>query len=881
MKKIHVTLVVLILIFFPLTTQSQNAGSTPLTKPVMSSGLKRDIAKTKTDKASATGAPVSFGKTKTGLPSMNLGSYVELDESLKDEPYEGTIEYPDAELTEILGAISKLANKNFILDNSLKGKRITIMSPQKVTKEEAYNVFLTSLFMNGLTLVSSGKYLRVISSRDAPKSNVRVFYGDYVPPSDEIVTLVFPLKNISSEDMPRIFQDLLPRTGSILVYPETNSVIMTDSGLNLRRMISILKSVDVPGSQPKLELIPLNYASAEDLAKMIDDILDAQSGRGRTSTAASRLQKDRKIQGGGVITKIVPDKRTNSLVVLANGKGAEQLRSLVQKLDSPNATNSGNIHVYFVKNAVAEDVANTLNSLFGNGSGSTSSQPPRSVPTSGSSAAPQPVVQQPVHTFNAAGGEGVSVEGQIKLVPDKATNSLIIRCSSSNFTALTKILDKIDIPRRQVNIEATIMEINEEKVNAFGMASNVAMTGLPSAGGFIPGTAGLSQATLAQALQGGVGSLNGLIGGIAAGGSVGIGNGQYIKTFIALFQAIESFNLGQILEQPNILTTDNETGDVSVKQRKAVVTSSSTVPVGATSGNNLPVTNYGKEDIILELKVTPQIGEDNELVKLKVEQTLTDFLTSQLPGQIDTTERKATTVVTVRDGDMVAVGGLQKNTVTSQHSHIPILGDLPIIGTLFKGTNEDVVKNNLILFLHPKIIRDNRDLIYFTQERLEQRKRLSDQANDPKDFNRKEMNFYRRDVDARLQGKEGWGFRQKEATSAYLQDENPPSELNALPVDQPPVDGNETPVAPLQAPNAPTPKSTRNDSQGVENDVDAVTPRGGEKLNGGSNITTPEAPSMSNNYNEQALPPPPDDEPFGGPFGGGGDDEGLDSLNVR
>ncbi|MEZ4816261.1 MAG: secretin N-terminal domain-containing protein [Bdellovibrionota bacterium] len=272
--------------------------------------------------------------TRSGLPKLNMGSYVELDESLKNQPFEGTIDYPDAELTEIVNAISKLAQKNFILDSSLKGKRVTIISPQKVTKEEAYNVFLTALYMNGLTLVSSGKFLRVIPSREAPKSNVRVFYGDFVPASDEIVTLVFPLKNISSEDMPRIFQDLLPRTGNILVYPETNSVVMTDSGLNLRRMISILKSVDVPGSQPKLENIPINYASAKDIAKLIDEILEAQTGRTTSRRVSSRNQKEKKIQGGGVITKIVPDDRTNSLVVLANGKGIEQLRSLVAKLDT-------------------------------------------------------------------------------------------------------------------------------------------------------------------------------------------------------------------------------------------------------------------------------------------------------------------------------------------------------------------------------------------------------------------------------------------------------------------------------------------------------------------------------------------------------------------
>lgn len=799
--------------------------------PKMSSGLKRGSKPTPT-------AATSKNLTRSGLPKLNMGNYIELDESIKDEPYEGTIDFPDAELTDIMNAISKVANKNFILDASLKGKRITVLSPQKVTKEEAYNVFLTALFMNNLTVVASGKYLRVIPSREAPKSNVRVFYGDFVPASDEIVTLVYPLKNISSEDMPRIFQDLLPRTGNILVYPETNSVIMTDSGLNLRRMISILKAVDVPGSQPKLESIPVNYASAKDVARLIEEILDAQSGGNNRRTTSSRLQKEKKIQGGGVITKIVPDERTNSLVVLANGKGIEQLRSLIAKLDSPNATNSGNIHIYFIKNAVAEELATTMNNLLSASGASSSSVPSRVDPN-----IPNPNNNNNNNQSNNRGSrgtaaEGVALEGAIKVVADKATNSLVIRATAANYSSLKKILERLDIPRRQVNVEATIMEIRVRDADKMNIASNIAVKGFASAGGFIPTT--FSKADFQSAVSSPA-ALGGLVAGFAAGKMVNIklpdGSTQSIPSIIALFQAIQDLSLGQIMQQPNILTSDNEPGLVNITE-KIKVRGESTQQVSA-SGSTIATEKPETVDVTLELKVTPQIGEDNNLVKLKVEQTMEDYSPSPvLTAQIDKINRKATTVVVVRDGDTVVIGGFEKNDYKSTKSKVPLLGDLPIIGTLFRGSSSEKVRSNLMLFLTPKIIRENNNLLELTQMKLKKRQRDGKDAYDPKDYHRKDVSAMLKDTDERMKGKKGWGF--KNNTSAYLQEQSAPDDI---PQEQP--------------------KAIKNDEPDADVDSDVNAPTGAK----------PGAPSGGNNI--EALPPPGDLEDSPNP------DAGLETLDIR
>ena len=220
-----------------------------------------------------------------GVPTdlrSKLGDYVELDDSIKNDLY-GTIDYPNADLKDIVKAISKLADKNFILDSKINNRKITIISPQPVTKQEAYNAFLSSLYMNGFTLVSMGRFLKIIEAKDAIQSNIRVFMGDFAPSSEEVVTVLYPLKYLNADEIQRFLTDLVPRNGRISSYPNTNTLVMTDTGVNLRRIVAILKSIDVPGHEDQLENIQIRYASAKGVASLIDDILEAQSGTRRTS----------------------------------------------------------------------------------------------------------------------------------------------------------------------------------------------------------------------------------------------------------------------------------------------------------------------------------------------------------------------------------------------------------------------------------------------------------------------------------------------------------------------------------------------------------------------------------------------------------------------
>ena len=707
----------------------------------------------------SSGRPTPGASDSSATAMPQLGDYIELDGTIKNEMY-GTIDFPDAPLKDIVRAISKLANKNFILDRKIENRRITIISPAAVTKQEAYNAFLSALYMNDLTIVTMGSFLKVIEAKSALQSNIRVFVGDYAPPSEEIITLIYPLKYLSAEDIQRFLVDLVPRNGRITSYPNTNSLVMTDTGLNLRRIIAILKSVDVPGHEDQLESIPIRFANAKGIATLITDILEAQAG-GRNRTGANRNNVQR-TRGGGIITRIVPDERTNSLVVLANGRGVQELKSLISKLDTPDAAGGGNIHIYYCKNAVAEDLAGTINSLLTSQRQATGSRPGTTPGTPDS-----PVVQpaNPGNNRAQAGGAdtgGIRFEGNIRITADKATNSLIVLASGSDFAALRNVLQRLDIPRRQVYVEAAILEIRVSEGFEFGAGVNIAAPGLAQAGGFIP-SATFSGNTFANLVSTPAG-LSGIVAGFAAGQKYKItGNpnlkGVKISTVTGLIRALQSSQQAQILHQPQILTSDNQEAEIKISEKIPTVS----IQESNTGGTVTRTPNVQKEEVSIGLKLTPQLGEGNDLVRLKVEQAIDDFSpSSRAQGQIEITQRKATTNVVVRNGDTVVVGGLQKTTLSDVRGKFPLLGDLPVLGFLFRSTEKAEVRSNLALFLTPHIINEYNDLLKITDRNLEQRETLSAPL-DPKDSKIGEIRKLRATTQDNMKKAppRGWGFKPK------------------------------------------------------------------------------------------------------------------------
>ncbi len=720
-------------------------------------------------------------------PAPRIGDYVELEESDQNEMY-GTIDYPSADLKTIIQALSKLTGKNFILEENLPSKRISILSPTPVTKQEAYNAFISALYMNQLTIVSAGKFLKIINVKNSIRANTRVFYGDYVPNNEEVVTVIFPLKNLNAEEISRFVTDLIPRDGRVSAFPDTNALVMTDTGLNLRRIISVLRKLDLPGNQNQLESIEILHGSAKQIALLIEEILEAQNPRStrRSSRRSKNIQKTR---GGGLITKIVPDERTNSLVVLANGSGLRELKRLIDKLDTPTSSGNGNIHIYYCKHAKAEELATTINTLL-SGSSNTRSTGGSGAAGSrtGTTPAPTPRTSRNNNRRSSRTAGGVSLEGNIRVTADKATNSLVVRASASDYTAMKEILTKLDIPRRQVYVEATIMEIKVQDREDFNLGVNVAGGGLAQAGGFNT----LSSSDFASLLSS-PGGLNGLLAGIASSNSVQVRvpNGTSTTTFdipeaFALFQAIETMSHGQILHQPQILTADNEEANIEFIDNIPVPQEEQST----VSNTPISTTKFVDKKVKVSLKITPQIGENNDLVKLQVEQAIDDFSRVE-QGQIQVTERLANTTVQVRHGDTVAIGGLQRRSASDSESRIPLLGDLPFVGWLFKGQKKDDSRTNMVLFLTPYIINEYGDLLEITKAKIDSRLKQGATMYSPKDRYRslvKKMGKKNlRDMNRHARKKDPY---KKTNTSAFIGDfvEPLPSSREA---DLPPDDAEE------------------------------------------------------------------------------------------
>ena len=712
---------------------------------VPGAGLSMPGAGMSSSSSPAPGAPKGAPPPDSSfVKEIMIGDYVELDDSMKNELY-GTIDFPDAELKQIIKAISKLAKKNFILDKKIENRRITIISPVAVTNQEAYNAFLSALYMNDLTMVSEGKFLKIIDSKSAYQSNTRVFMGDYAPPSAEIVTVLYPLTHLNAEETYRFVQELVPRTGRVAAYPDTNTLVMTDTGLNLRRIIAILKSIDVSGQSEQLENIPIRYASAKDISKLIEDILDAQNPTRSRSSTIRRSGTKQKTRGGGVISKIVPDERTNSLVVLANGRGIQELRNLVNKLDTPNAAGGGNLHIYFCKQADAEKLSETLGKILSSNSKGNEVRGAAPRPGIGNDSSP---------SIGAASSvDGVQFDGNLKITADKATNSLIVVGSASDFSSLKRILAQLDAPRRQVYVEATIMEIKLDGSKDLGVITNISTPGVPTAGGFFPGSAPTSLSKLIASPIG----LTGLVAGIGAGKKfTQTINGRKIKlnTITALISALVESTQAQIMQQPQILTSDNEDSEIKVTQKK------STLLKGASSGTNpIATETLNKENVEVSLKIKPHIGEGSDLIKLEVEQTMDDFAPApDAAGQLDTTQRKAKTVVTVKNGDTVVIGGLQKQSSSDTQSKIPLLGDIPIIGRLFSGSSSDSSRSYMAIFLTPRVISNYSDLAVITDQVLAERQEVGKLASNPEDRQKDNVAKFKKKIREGSNDREARGF---------------------------------------------------------------------------------------------------------------------------
>jgi general secretion pathway protein D len=709
--------------------------------------------------AAAPGAPASqtpvagaeTGKPATGKASKLVGDtqgLTQFESGVEYEPRGGgekvSFSLEDADLPELVRVIGELTGKRFIFGGKVRNIKATVFSPQKVTVAEAYQAFLSILEANGLTVVPHGRFYKIVESPDA-KMGAQVYVaGETGPVEDRYITRIHRLRHVNAEEVANVLGHFKSKDGDITVYGPGNLLIITDTGANIQRMMHILEDVDVGGVGDQIWIEPVHYGMASDIQARLDEVFDLKGQAAAAAKGGSAVAASSDLH----IAKILADDRSNSLVIISTERAYLRILEFIKRLDVPLRTGEGEIHVLALQHADATELAKTLNEIV-TGAASTAGAP-------------------------APGGKGAPplaiFESGVKVSADKATNSIVVTSSLRDFANLRTVIDKLDQPRRQVFIEAVIMDLTIDRENQLGFrfhagdtADNVAgVTGTSLIfGGLNPiSTIGLGTAsTLSDS------TLNAFALGIKGPGIPGteslLGTGISIPAFGVLINALASTNDADILSTPHILATDNIPAEINVGQNIPLQTNFGGFPSipGATGAAGaaaaaLPAFGFGgfgatapRQDIGTKVKIVPHLNDSDE-VRLEVSEEISD-VTGQQPigslGVVPFSKRTAQTQLVVEDQQTVVIGGLVRNRIARTDTKIPLLGDIPVLGALFRSSSSSLQKSNLILVLTPYIVREQADLRTVFERKMQERQEFLDhyfifsdqtQYEAPKDYSR-------------------------------------------------------------------------------------------------------------------------------------------------
>ncbi|MBT3182597.1 MAG: type II secretion system secretin GspD [Deltaproteobacteria bacterium] len=612
----------------------------------------------------------------------------------------------EQDIKDVIRQISKATGKNFIIDDKIRGK-VTILSERKMTKEEAYQAFLSALEVaNYTTVTGPGGIIKVVPLKEAISSPIPI-YVDSTPHTDSYVTRLISLENISALDMSNAIKDLISKSGNMFAYPATNTLVITDSGTNIDRLMKIIKELDQEGPQQVLEIIPVNYADAADVAAKVLNLFEIQQAKTTTSRSRRSSKASSQLTEIKELSKIIADDRTNSLIVYASKRAIGRVREVIAKLDVPlDMADTGNIHVHYLKYANAVELAETLSSV-----------------TSGAAA------KSTKGKKGAAAKKGSSVASigeDVKIGADDVTNALIITASAKDYSRLVdELISKLDVPRRQVFLEAIVMELSVTKDATYG-ATGYGGYGAGSVLGFGSSGFGDSFNPATFFTPGGAGLFGtpGLLGGLLSRDTITLempseGGGTQeltIPAFAAFLNFLQSKTVGNIVSTPNILTLDNQKASIDVSKTIYVNKVSQSGTTGFQTTEPTPL------EAGLTLEITPQITE-GDAVRMEIHHKLSNFLpTSSTGSEVrDSTKREINTTVVAMNGQTVVLGGLMEDTESTSKQKIPILGDIPILGWLFSKKTKGYNKSNLLVFITPYVIREPADFAEITKTKINQR----------------------------------------------------------------------------------------------------------------------------------------------------------------
>ena len=577
-----------------------------------------------------------------------------------------TPNFKDADITQVIEAVAAATGKNIIVDPRVRAQ-VTMLSATPMTPDAFYEAFLALLQVHGFVAVPSGKTVKVI-----PDANARTVPGNDLPDrvsasSDELVTQVVGVRNVSAVQMVAILRPLMPQNAHLAAYPSSNMLILADRANNVNRMVRIIRRIDQE-SDADVEVVSMQNASASEVV--------------RTMTALNPQQTQ--AEGGMAPLRAVADERSNSILLAGDKTQRLRARTLIAYLDTP-LVGGGDTRVRYLRYADAEKIAAKLKEQLGASGG----------------AAP------------GAAGAGASAERSTTIWADPGTNALVVTAPAKQMNSLMAIVDRLDIRRAQVIVEAIIVEVSADKAAELGV--NWVLDGTQDGnvvGGFIEPVGGVSIIDLARAVNDPT-----TLASAPRGTTIGIGRLQDTGiNFAAVVRALRGDSTTNIIATPSIVTMDNEEAEIKVAQEVPFLTGQYT----NTSGGGTPLAPFQtiqRREVGTLLKVTPQINEGDS-VMLKIEQESSSIAASSA-GAVDliTNKRTISTRVLIEDGGTVVLGGLIQDSQTGGEQRVPFLGRIPVLGEAFRTRSAKKNKTNLMVFIQPRILRDGLDATIETNQK--------------------------------------------------------------------------------------------------------------------------------------------------------------------
>jgi len=576
-----------------------------------------------------------------------------------------TLNFSDTDINAVINAVAKLTNKNFIVDPRVKGK-VTVITHQSLSKDEVYKVFLSVLKVHGYAAIPGESVIKIVPEVNAKQDSIPTVSNARFSDGDGIVTEVIKIKNVDAAQLVPILRPLVPQRGHLAAYPASNVIIISDSAANISRLSRIIRRIDLAVND-EIEVIALQHATASEVVRVITQLNRADPKKKSKQT-------------------IVADDRTNSILLGGDRSARLRLRAIISHMDTP-VDIGGDSHVIYLRYAKAKDLVPVLTG-----------------------------VSKSLGSPRAKGKQAASVQrqGNVSIQADEGSNALVINAPPSVFRSLRNVIRKLDIKRAQIIVESIIAELSYQKASEFG----VQWAADGSSGGTRAGPVGLVNFSVGTSLLSAAGaSLDSPPS--ADGMSLGVGSYKNGSLNVGmLIRALAGDATTNILSTPTLVTMDNEEAEIVVGQNIPFLTGSyvATGTGGTTTPGN-PFQTIQRQDVGLTLKIKPQINEGNT-IKLDIVQE-TSSLAASVQGSADliTNKRSIKTSIMVEDDQMVVLGGLIEDTLRDTEQKVPGLGDIPILGWLFKYKKQDKIKTNLMVFLRPTILKTGETLDYYTNEK--------------------------------------------------------------------------------------------------------------------------------------------------------------------